>query len=71
LYSIFFTYINFKETPFSAEDVAGVEIISVLGALSLYWCQGIGKLHHQINKNISKMDQLEKMVHRIPMAKKN
>ena len=35
-----------------------------IGALSLYWCQGLGALHHQISKNVNRMDQLEKLVKR-------
>ena len=50
---------------FSTEDVSVAEMISSFGALSLYWCQGLGSLHHEINRYVNKMDQLETIVKKL------
>jgi cell division protein FtsL len=52
-------------TAFSSEDVIAAEICSSFGALSLYWCQGMGSLHQQLLKNTHKMDKLEKLVKKL------
>ena len=44
---------------FEEEDVTAAEIAVSHGALSLYWCQGLGALHHVLNKNIAKLQELE------------
>lgn len=51
--------------PFSAEDIVAAEICSTLGALSLYWCQGMGQLHHQLAQNTSKTVKLERMLEKL------
>jgi hypothetical protein len=48
--------------PFSAEDIVAAEICSFLSALSLYWCQGMGTLHHQLALSANNAMRLEKMV---------
>lgn len=50
---------------FTVEDVSALEMISSFGSLSLYWCQGLGSLHHQLTKNINKMTQLERIVQKM------
>lgn len=48
--------------PFSIEDVAAAELIVGMGALSIYWCQGLGSMHHQLLKTVEKMERLEKSI---------
>ncbi len=50
---------------FTPEDVSAAEMTSAFGSLSLYWCQGMGTLHHHLHNNVSKMDQLEKVVKKL------
>jgi hypothetical protein len=47
---------------FSGDDLAAGEIAVSHGALSLYWCQGLGALHHILNKNVSRLQELESAV---------
>jgi len=49
-------------SPFSAEDVIAAEMATSYAGLSLYWCQGLGTLHHQLTKNVKKIEQLENAV---------
>lgn len=49
-------------SAFSSEDIAAAEIVGSHGALTLYWCQGLGSLHHVLSKNVTKMEELEKAV---------
>lgn len=51
--------------PFTAEDIVAAEICSALGALSLYWCQGMGTLHHQLVTSTNKVAKLERMLDRV------
>ncbi len=52
-----------ESTVFSDEDLIMGELMSNFGSLSLYWCQGLGSLHHQLHKTVNKLDKLEKMIH--------
>ncbi len=45
---------------FTPEDIVAAEIAVSHGALSLYWCQGLGALHHVLNKNVSRLQELER-----------
>jgi hypothetical protein len=47
---------------FTGEDAAAAEMVASMGALSLYWCQGLGSVHHTLHKALQKMDKLEKVV---------
>ena len=47
---------------FAADDIAALEMCSTFGALSLYWCQGLGALHNKLERSANKMKQLEKAV---------
>ena len=47
---------------FTAEDLAAGEIAVSHGALSLYWCQGLGALHHTLNKTVNRLQDLESAV---------
>ena len=47
---------------FSGEDLAAGEIAVSHGALSLYWCQGLGALHHVLNKSVNRLQELESAV---------
>jgi hypothetical protein len=47
---------------FTAEDLAVGEIAVSHGALSLYWCQGLGALHHVLNKSVTRLQELESAV---------
>ncbi len=49
-------------TPFSPQDLAAAEIAVSHGALSLYWCQGLGALHHVLTKNVNRLQELEKVM---------
>jgi len=48
--------------PFSMEDIAAGELIVSMGALSIYWCQGMGSLHHQLHKTMDKLEKIEKSI---------
>lgn len=52
-----------ESAVFSDEDLIMGELMSNFGSLSLYWCQGLGSLHHQLHKTVNKLDKLEKMIH--------
>jgi GAF domain-containing protein len=52
-------------TPFTPDDVAAAEMVAAFGSLSLYWCHGLGSLHHQLNRNVNKMEHLERAVQRL------
>jgi hypothetical protein len=54
---------------FGPEDIVAAEICSTLGALSLYWCQGMGALHHQLVQNSTKMARLEKQLDKLQHEK--
>ncbi len=45
---------------FTPEDIVASEIAASHGGLSLYWCQGLGALHHVLNKNVSRLQELER-----------
>jgi hypothetical protein len=47
---------------FNKDDIASAELAVSHGALSLYWCQGLGALHHILNKNINRLQELESAV---------
>jgi hypothetical protein len=47
-------------TPFTREDLVAGEIAVSHGALSLYWCQGLGSLHHVLTKNVNRLQELER-----------
>ncbi|KAJ1398968.1 hypothetical protein B484DRAFT_251562, partial [Ochromonadaceae sp. CCMP2298] len=47
---------------FSAEDVVIAEICAALGALSLYWCQGMGALHHRLGRSAARADHLQRVL---------
>ena len=47
---------------FTPEDVTAAELVASMGALSLYWCQGLGSVHHTLHKTIHKMDKLERII---------
>ena len=49
-------------SEFAPDDVAALEISSTFGALSLYWCQGLGALHNKLDRSANKMKQLEKSI---------
>jgi len=51
--------------PFTAEDIVAAEICSTLGALSLYWCQGMGTLHHQLVQSSNKVAKLERLLDKV------
>lgn len=51
---------NNNESKFSFEDIAAAEISCAFGALSLYWCQGLGTIHYKVNKYMHKIEKLEK-----------
>ena len=42
---------------FNSEDTMAAEMACAFGALSLYWCQGIGSLHQQMNKMMNTIEQ--------------
>jgi len=46
--------------PFSREDLVAAEMAVSHGALSLYWCQGLGSLHHVLTKNVNRLQELER-----------
>ena len=52
-------------SSFTAEDIVAAEICSALGALSLYWCQGMGSLHHQLVQSANKSARLERLVEKL------
>jgi hypothetical protein len=56
---------NKGAAPFTADDVAAAEMVAAYGALSLYWCHGLASLHHQLNRNVNKMEHLEQAVQRL------
>jgi len=47
-------------TPFSREDLVAAEMAVSHGALSLYWCQGLGSLHHVLTRNVNRLQELER-----------
>jgi hypothetical protein len=50
---------------FSADDIMAAEVCSALGALSLYWCQGMGTLHHEMAVSKNKAIRLEKQLEKL------
>jgi hypothetical protein len=50
---------------FSADDIMAAEVCSALGALSLYWCQGMGTLHHEMALSKNKAIRLEKQLEKL------
>lgn len=46
--------------PFSNEDLIAAEVAASHGALSIYWCQGLGSVHHILSKNVSRLQELER-----------
>lgn len=56
---------------FQTEDVVAAEMASSFGSVSLYWCQGMGTLHHKLSKNLNKMDQLEKAMRAMETGRKS
>jgi hypothetical protein len=50
---------------FSADDIIAAEVCSALGALSLYWCQGMGTLHHEMAVSKNKAIRLEKQLEKL------
>lgn len=50
---------------FSWEDVSAAETTAALASVALFWCNGMGALHHVLNKNVNKMDKLEKIVKKL------
>ncbi len=65
---IIMTTVEQKERPvhlFSWEDVSAAETTAALASVGLFWCNGLGALHHVINKNVNKMDKLEKIVKKL------
>jgi len=52
-------------SAFTSDDLAAAELVASHGALTLYWCQGLGSLHHVLTKNVLKMEELERAVTRL------
>lgn len=47
---------------FSVEDVTAVDLAATMSSLSLYWCRGLGSVHVQLEKSLSRMIKLEHAV---------
>jgi hypothetical protein len=52
---------------FTEEEMVLGELMSSYGSLALYWCQGLGSLHHQLHKTMNKLEKLEKIVQKNSM----
>jgi len=50
---------------FSKEDAIVGEMIGLVLSLSLYWCQGLGSMHHKMVSTNKKIQDLEKAVNKL------
>ena len=57
-------------SEFSQEDVTAAEMVLNMAALSLYWCRGLGAVHLQLEKNLSRLNKLENIIQNKPKKMK-